>query len=79
MLGVYLLLEPISQPVPWCFLFVHGQPGAFDDTFLTSRRPVDAVIHAAAVVTLTGEDPDAVIKPTVQGTVGILESVRQYG
>lgn len=37
------------------------------------------MIHVASVVVLDSHDPDEVINPAVQGTVGILESARLHG
>ncbi|KAI0368231.1 NAD(P)-binding protein [Pilatotrama ljubarskyi] len=49
--------------------------GAFDDAV----RDVDAIIHTASPVKFDEEDPEAYIKPAVDGTLSILRSALRHG
>ncbi|KAJ6535707.1 NAD(P)-binding protein [Mycena capillaripes] len=51
------------------------QEGAFDEAV----QGVDAIEHTASPVNLTEGDPEELIVPAVQGTVGILKSALKYG
>ncbi|CDO69078.1 hypothetical protein BN946_scf184992.g27 [Trametes cinnabarina] len=65
------------------FTFVHhseserpcSQPGAFDEYV----QDVTAIIHNATPVHLNAAEPDEMIIPALQGTLGILESARAHG
>ncbi|QRW11045.1 NADPH-dependent methylglyoxal reductase GRE2 protein [Ceratobasidium sp. AG-Ba] len=50
--------------------------GAFDEVI--KKGEFDAVAHAASPVA-SGTTPDDYIRPAVDGTVGILASIKQYG
>ncbi|KAK7020195.1 hypothetical protein VNI00_017808 [Paramarasmius palmivorus] len=52
-----------------------SEPGAFDEAV----KGVDAVQHVASPILLDASDPNEVIGPAVNGTVGILESVKKFG
>ncbi|KAG8788399.1 methylglyoxal reductase (NADPH-dependent) gre2 [Ceratobasidium sp. 428] len=52
------------------------QAGAFDEVIKQGK--FDGVAHAASPV-VAGSTPDDYIRPAVDGTVGILASIRQYG
>ncbi|KAJ7230085.1 NAD-P-binding protein [Mycena pura] len=49
--------------------------GAFDEAV----KGVDAIEHMASPFYLNAVEPDELIVPAILGTVGILESARQYG
>uniref|UniRef100_A0A0W0ETB8 NAD-dependent epimerase/dehydratase domain-containing protein n=1 Tax=Moniliophthora roreri TaxID=221103 RepID=A0A0W0ETB8_MONRR len=51
------------------------KPGAFDEAV----KGIDAVQHIASPVILDADDPKDVIEPAVNGTVGILQSVKEFG
>lgn len=51
------------------------QPGAFDEAV----KGVDAVAHTASPFHLKADDPQELIGPAVQGTVGVLESIKKNG
>ncbi|KAG9001841.1 methylglyoxal reductase (NADPH-dependent) gre2 [Tulasnella sp. JGI-2019a] len=50
-------------------------PNAFDEAV----KSVDAVEHVASPLTGFGGEPEQVLKPAIQGTIGILESVKKNG
>ncbi|KAM6493007.1 D-lactaldehyde dehydrogenase [Amanita muscaria] len=50
-----------------------------DDGFDESVKGVDAIIHAASPVTFDADDPNELIEPAVNGTVGILKSAVKNG
>ncbi|KAJ7609528.1 D-lactaldehyde dehydrogenase [Roridomyces roridus] len=50
-------------------------PGAFDEAV----TGVDAIAHTASPFHLAADDPADLSGPSVQGTIGILESARKYG
>ncbi|KAI3603727.1 d-lactaldehyde dehydrogenase [Moniliophthora roreri] len=52
-----------------------SKPGAFDEAV----KGVDAVQHIASPFHLNADDPKELIEPAVNGTVGVLESVKKYG
>ncbi|KAJ8581220.1 NAD(P)-binding protein [Rhizopogon salebrosus TDB-379] len=49
--------------------------GAFDETV----KGVDAIEHTASPFHMNADDPDELINPAVNGTVGILKSALKYG
>ncbi|KAF8999638.1 hypothetical protein BDQ17DRAFT_1410630 [Cyathus striatus] len=49
--------------------------GAFDEAV----KGVDAIEHTASPFHTNADDPQELIKPAVQGTIGILESARKFG
>ncbi|KAG8739266.1 methylglyoxal reductase (NADPH-dependent) gre2 [Ceratobasidium sp. 414] len=53
------------------------KPGAFDEVIKQGK--FDGVAHAASPVVIAGSTPDDYIRPAVDGTVGILESIKQHG
>ncbi|KAI0088336.1 NAD-binding protein [Irpex rosettiformis] len=50
-------------------------PGAFNEAV----KGVDAIIHTATPVTLKADDPEDLIRPSLKGTVAILESALKEG
>jgi len=52
------------------------QENAFDEAI---KMNIDAVAHVASPVLLDAEDPALVIGPAVQGTTGILASIKKHG
>ena len=54
-----------------------SNPGAFDDT-LKSDPNVEAVIHTASPFQLSGTNPNDLLDPAVNGTVGILHAIKDY-
>ncbi|KIL64303.1 hypothetical protein M378DRAFT_24585 [Amanita muscaria Koide BX008] len=50
-----------------------------DNAFDESVKGVDAIIHAASPVTFDADDPNELIEPAVNGTVGILKSAVKNG
>ncbi|KDQ15561.1 hypothetical protein BOTBODRAFT_31453 [Botryobasidium botryosum FD-172 SS1] len=59
----YVLVEDVSLE------------GAFDQAV----KGVDAVVHTASPVNVDGEEPDAFIKPAVNGTLNALKGVKKHG
>ncbi|KAI0674143.1 NAD-P-binding protein [Trametes maxima] len=49
--------------------------GAFDKAV----KCADAIVHTASPFNMNAEDPDELIVPAVNGTVGILESTKRFG
>ncbi|KAF9263224.1 NAD(P)-binding protein [Marasmius fiardii PR-910] len=52
-----------------------GKKGSFDEVV----KDVDAIEHIASPVRFDADDPIEVIAPAVNGTIGLLESVKKYG
>ncbi|KAF9042294.1 D-lactaldehyde dehydrogenase [Panaeolus papilionaceus] len=50
-----------------------------DDAFDEAVKDVVAIMHVASPLSPGGTDPDLLIKPAVQGTVGILTSALNHG
>ncbi|KAF7973250.1 hypothetical protein HWV62_15763 [Athelia sp. TMB] len=53
----------------------HEVDGAFDDAV----KGVDAIEHTASPFHLNADDPEELIRPAVDGTVGILKSALKFG
>jgi len=51
------------------------KPGAFDEAVVGA----DAVLHTASPVSMEASDPQRLIRPAVQGTVGMLGSILKHG
>lgn len=52
-----------------------SQEGAFDEAV----KGVDAIIHCASAFSIAVTDPQDIIRPAVDGTVGLLTSAFKYG
>ncbi|KAI0646141.1 NAD-P-binding protein [Trametes meyenii] len=59
----YVIVEDVSKE------------GAFDEAV----KGADAIVHTASPFNMNTEDPDELIVPAVNGTVGILESAKRFG
>ncbi|KAK7056929.1 hypothetical protein VNI00_002647 [Paramarasmius palmivorus] len=59
----------------WVIVEDIAQEGAFDEAV----KGVDAIAHVASPFHYNAVDPQELIKPAVDGTVGILESTRKFG
>ncbi|WOO83831.1 Ketoreductase azaE [Vanrija pseudolonga] len=64
-----------DSAVPFDYVIVKdiAEPGAFDEAV----KGVVGVAHTASPFHLKADDPDELIKPAVNGTVGILDSIKK--
>ncbi|PPQ70462.1 hypothetical protein CVT26_013909 [Gymnopilus dilepis] len=65
----------LNSNVEWVVVKDFYKDGGFDNAV----KDVDAIIHMASPVTTDSEDPDAYIKPAVDGTLSLLKSAARVG
>ncbi|KAG8907132.1 methylglyoxal reductase (NADPH-dependent) gre2 [Tulasnella sp. 403] len=61
------------------FEYVIVEDMELPEAYNNAVKGVDAVIHTASVVKMVTGNPDAIIKPAVAGTIGILKSIQEHG
>ncbi|KAG9100179.1 methylglyoxal reductase (NADPH-dependent) gre2 [Ceratobasidium sp. UAMH 11750] len=74
--GDYLvnLFESYGDRFQYVIVKDMSEDGAFNDAV----KGVDAVVHTASPCTFEADDPQELIAPAVNGTVGVLKSIEQF-
>lgn len=69
--GEYIVKQFPGQPFEYTIVEDIGAPDAFDEAV----KGVEGVAHTASPFHLKADDPQELIRPAVNGTVGVLKSL----